>query len=229
MAAASLAAITAQADACAALLDVLAVPTVAVIAVSGGGASALQFALRHPDRCWGLVMISAVSQPPPGKQGAGLVFILNLVLNNANFLFWLIETFSRDTILRAVGLGPEAKFRLEKGNPQMLDTLREVVRFTPLNLRRAGQINDNNWASEFDRLPIENISVPTFAIHGTADRIIPFDHGEWVAHTIPDTRFLPVEGGGHLCFFTHSAITLPALREFLYEHAPRMDHGTESH
>ena len=212
----------AQADAYIAILDVLAIPRVAVVAVSGGGASALQFALRHPHRCWGLVMISAVSQRPPEKQGPGLAFILTLVLKNANFLFWLIETFSRDTILRAVGLSPEARSRLEKENPHMLDTLREIVRFTPISLRQAGQINDNNWASQFDRLPIEHICVPTFAIHGTADRIIPFVHGEWVAQTVADARLLQIEGGGHLCFFTHSAITLPALREFLHEHAPHL-------
>ncbi len=209
----------AQADACAALLDDLGVAKAAVVAISGGGASALQFALRHPDRCWGLVMISAVSQPPPETQDPGLVFILNLVLNNANFLFWLIETFGQDAILQAVGLSPEARARLKKENPQMLDALREIVRFTPLSLRRAGQINDNEWAGQFERLPIERISAPTFVVHGTADQIIPYAHGEWVAQTVPGAKFLPLEGGGHLGFFTHSEIVLPALEEFLREHA----------
>jgi 2-hydroxy-6-oxonona-2,4-dienedioate hydrolase len=210
----------AQADACAALLDDLGIAKAAVVAISGGGASALQFALRHPDLCWGLVMVSAVSQPPPETQERGLVLILNLVLNNANFLFWLIETFGQDAILQAVGLSPETRSRLKKENPQMLDVLREIIRFTPLSLRRAGQINDNDWAGEFERLPIERISAPTFVVHGTADRIIPYTHGEWVAQTVPGARLLSIEGGGHLSFFVHSEITLPALEEFLREHAP---------
>src|SRR5690242_15635967 len=50
-----------QADVCAALLDVLAIPQTAVVAISGGGQCALQFALRHPERCSALVMISACS------------------------------------------------------------------------------------------------------------------------------------------------------------------------
>ncbi|MCD4767121.1 MAG: alpha/beta hydrolase [Methanosarcinales archaeon] len=33
---------------------------VAVVGVSRGGPSSLQFALRHPDRCSALVMISAI-------------------------------------------------------------------------------------------------------------------------------------------------------------------------
>jgi hypothetical protein len=40
-----------QADAFAALLDVLNIPRVAAVAISGGGPSALQFALRYPERC----------------------------------------------------------------------------------------------------------------------------------------------------------------------------------
>ena len=50
-----------------------------------------------------------------------------------------------------------------------------------------------------------------------------YDHaialGEWVAQTVPGARFIPIEGG-HICLFTHSAVTLPALAGFLGEHAP---------
>jgi pimeloyl-ACP methyl ester carboxylesterase len=53
----------AQADAVAALLDALGIRTAAVMAVSGGGPCALQFSLRHPQRCWALVMASACSAP----------------------------------------------------------------------------------------------------------------------------------------------------------------------
>ena len=50
------------ADAVAGLLDVLGLDKVGVIGTSGGGATALQFALRHPERVWGLVLQSAVTQ-----------------------------------------------------------------------------------------------------------------------------------------------------------------------
>lgn len=54
-----------QADAYAALLDALDIHEVAVLATSGGGPSALQFALRYPDRCWGIILLSAISQSIP--------------------------------------------------------------------------------------------------------------------------------------------------------------------
>ena len=47
-----------QADLYADLLDGLGIRETAVMAISGGDPSAIQFALRHRDRCWGLVLIS---------------------------------------------------------------------------------------------------------------------------------------------------------------------------
>lgn len=52
-----------QADLCARLLDTLGVADAVVIALSGGGPAGLCYAVRHPERCRGLVLLSAVSQP----------------------------------------------------------------------------------------------------------------------------------------------------------------------
>jgi pimeloyl-ACP methyl ester carboxylesterase len=52
----------AQADSYAALLDALGISQAAIIGISGGAPSALQFALRHPGRCWGLVTVCAVAR-----------------------------------------------------------------------------------------------------------------------------------------------------------------------
>ena len=78
----------AQADAYAALLDALGVERVGVVAFSDGGPSGLQFALRHPERCEALVMISAKSQSaPPDSLLQGLVFES---IFRSDYLFWLI-------------------------------------------------------------------------------------------------------------------------------------------
>ena len=52
--------------------------------------------------------------------------------------------------------------------------------------------NSNRW---HDRLG--SIDVPTLVIHGTADSILPFDHGEALVDAIPGATMLVMEGVGH--------------------------------
>jgi pimeloyl-ACP methyl ester carboxylesterase len=60
----------AQADAYAALLDALGIQRAALIGASAGGPSAVQFALRYPDRCAALILAAAVNQAfPLGRLG----------------------------------------------------------------------------------------------------------------------------------------------------------------
>src|SRR5262245_38660028 len=47
-----------QADLYAQMLDRLRIDSAVAVAVSAGGPSALQFALRHPDRCRALILVS---------------------------------------------------------------------------------------------------------------------------------------------------------------------------
>ena len=46
-----------------------------------------------------------------------------------------------------------------------------------------------------DRL--DTIKVPTLVIHGTEDPILPFDHGQAIADSIPGAKLLTMAGVGH--------------------------------
>jgi pimeloyl-ACP methyl ester carboxylesterase len=50
---------------------------------------------------------------------------------------------------------------------------------------------------EHSREPLSSIAVPTLVIHGTADPMFPFGHGEALAQEIPAGRLLTLEGAGH--------------------------------
>ena len=54
-----------QADALAALLDTLGIRRAGFIGTSTGGLVGIYFALRHPERCSALVLVSAVNAPLP--------------------------------------------------------------------------------------------------------------------------------------------------------------------
>jgi pimeloyl-ACP methyl ester carboxylesterase len=49
-----------------------------------------------------------------------------------------------------------------------------------------------SWRS---RLP--SLDIPTLVIHGTADPILPYDHGVALAKEIPGAELLTMEGVGH--------------------------------
>ena len=59
----------AQADAHACLLDVLKVDRVAVLGVSAGSPSAMQFCIRHPEKCSAVVLISPQAWAPQAANG----------------------------------------------------------------------------------------------------------------------------------------------------------------
>ncbi|MGC0250826.1 alpha/beta fold hydrolase [Pseudactinotalea sp. Z1748] len=44
---------------------------------------------------------------------------------------------------------------------------------------------------------LADIDVPTLVVHGTADPLFPFAHGEALADAIPNAALLPLEGVGH--------------------------------
>jgi pimeloyl-ACP methyl ester carboxylesterase len=50
---------------------------------------------------------------------------------------------------------------------------------------------------EMARGRLDQIAAPTLVIHGTADPLFPFGHGEALAREIPHAELLPLDGVGH--------------------------------
>jgi pimeloyl-ACP methyl ester carboxylesterase len=45
--------------------------------------------------------------------------------------------------------------------------------------------------------PLPSITASTVVIHGTADPMFPIEHGQAVAHEIPNARLFRLDGAGH--------------------------------
>ena len=186
----------AQADAYAALLDALGIERVGVVAFSDGGPSGLQFALRHPERCEALVMISAKSQSaPPDSLLQGLVF--ESVFRSA-YLFWLITEYARPFLLAMFGVSGEVQEQIP-AHPRQLAS--EVVEsMNPISLRQDGIYHDRATLTVLpqDEFRLEQITVPTLVVHAVDDGLQPYSHAENTASRVPDAEFLSYEQGGHL-------------------------------
>jgi pimeloyl-ACP methyl ester carboxylesterase len=205
----------AQADAYAALLDTLGIERVAVVGFSDGGPSALQFALRHPERCAALVMISAKSQSaPPDTALQKLVFGS---IFRSDYFFWLITEYTRPFMLTMFGVSGEVQEQLPARSRQLASDV--VDSMNPISLRNDGIYHDRETLTALpeDMFRLEQITVPTLVVHAADDGLQPYSHGENTATKVPDAKFLSYEEGGHLLLLQFDNVR-KKVAAFLEEH-----------
>jgi pimeloyl-ACP methyl ester carboxylesterase len=193
----------AQADLYAAFLDTLGIEQAAIIGISGGGPSAIQFALRHPDRCSGLVMISGVAHRYSElelREGWSFVKLL------------LTQIYTRVTIFDPLLYLLVSFARLRPDHPVSEELARALTMY---HLRKTGYVNDMDQFAIMPDYPLEQIKAPTFVVHGKADDEVPFDHADLLMQKTPHAKLLAIEGGNHIAFYTHASTVMPALRTFL--------------
>jgi 2-hydroxy-6-oxonona-2,4-dienedioate hydrolase len=205
----------AQAGAYAALLDTLGIERAAMIGISAGGPSALQFALRHPERCSALVLVSAVTGRLVPSLTVGQRALLQLV--NTDPGLWALSTAAEERLFAAYGVTPEKRRELE-AEPEKMAVVRAIFVSLPMSKRRVGFNNDMSIFPGLPVYPLERITAPTLVLHGTADNVVPPEHARFAASTIPGARLHMVEGGGHLCVVTHKEEAVPVIEGFLAEH-----------
>jgi pimeloyl-ACP methyl ester carboxylesterase len=181
-----------QADAHAALLDALAIDKAAVVGTSAGGTSALQFALRHPERCSALILVSSnapgKTNDDPWPEGlAGIVF-------RSDLLFWLMTVVLRPALRSTMGV-PE-KFKL---TPEFEADLAEMTAaMLPAEPRSAGALFDT-FVSNPDLntgYPLEAFAVPVLIVSAIDDPLAPHRNAQALAERIPGARLVPIENGG---------------------------------
>jgi len=95
--------VEAQAALYTALLDYLKIKKVIVIAGSGGGPSALQFAHDYPDRCSALILVSAMSMSMIETFPIKVVHLIQ----KSDFVYWMFAKFFQSQLLKLIGTPPE--------------------------------------------------------------------------------------------------------------------------
>lgn len=186
----------AQADLYAALLDRLGIDRVAVVAVSDGGPSALQFALRHPARTSALVMLSAKSMTPPATSPIQEA-AFELIFRN-DYVFWVISSAARSSLADLFGVDPAV---LDEAGPDAQRLATGIMSdMNPIGLRRPGIENDRATMALLppEVFPLERIAAPTLVVHAEDDGLQSYAHGVNTATHIPGAEFASWERGGHM-------------------------------
>jgi pimeloyl-ACP methyl ester carboxylesterase len=206
----------AQADAHVCLLDALGIAKAAMMGVSAGGASALQAAIRHPERVSALVLVVPIAWKPgdvadsaPPVSDTKDEWLLRLL--GSDFLYWSGIQIARDQVFRHVLATPPEL--IHAASPQEQARVNAMAeRVLPVSLRALGLRDDTRLGKGLRPAALETIRVPTLAISARDDGFGTYAGAEYTASRIPDARFIGYDSGGHLLVGRDEAVRIEILK-----------------
>ncbi|WP_291010049.1 alpha/beta hydrolase [Hydrogenophaga sp.] len=192
----------AQADAHVCLMDALGIARAAVMGVSAGGPSAMQTAIRHPDRISGLVLVVPIAWKPgtvtdsaPPVSDAKDAWLLRLL--GSDFLFWTGLQLARDQLFRHVLATPPEL--IAAASPKEQARVNDLAdRILPVSLRAAGLRDDTRLGKSLGPYELAAIQAPTLVVSASDDGFGTYAAAEYTARHINGARFLGFDQGGHL-------------------------------
>lgn len=193
-----------------AVMDSVGSQRAAFLGVSEGGAMNLMFAATHPDRTSALVLYNTFARvciapdyPFGLRQEIGEAFLRRIQQEWGS----------------GVALDVLAPTRL--GDPRMQ---RWWARYQRLAASPGAAAALLRAAFETDaRSLLPTISVPTLVVHREGDRMLPVEHGRYLARHIPGARYVEVPGSEHLFFIGEVDPVLNEIQEFLTGVRPAPD------
>jgi 2-hydroxy-6-oxonona-2,4-dienedioate hydrolase len=188
----------AQAEAHAALLAALGVDRAVVVGVSAGARSAVELALRHPDKVEALILMVpgtyAPASPVSIDASRGSQFAFWLVNAGADFIWWAVEKVAPDVLIRFLGVPPElVAMSPQAGKDRVMGLVRSIQ---PLSRRFPGINIDST--PDLKRLPLENVTARTLVISARDDLFNTLPAAEFAAGHIPGAKLVVFDTGGHL-------------------------------
>jgi 2-hydroxy-6-oxonona-2,4-dienedioate hydrolase len=205
-----------QAHAYAALLDHLGVESVAVVAFSHGGPSALLFAALYPERVSSLTLVSAgvVAASTGDQGGADRKGSTLTTIYKHDWLYWGMTRLFKKQFMGLMGATDDVIAELTPGQQELVDRIIEEM--NPVSVRSAGVGFDNRAKLPGDR--IAAIQAPTLIFHAADDTLQPYHNAEFAAATIPGARLLRFERGGHLLMAVEQATISGAVQKHILDH-----------
>jgi pimeloyl-ACP methyl ester carboxylesterase len=185
----------AQADAYKYLLDELNIDKAFIFGNSAGGTSAIKFAMKYPDRCLGLILVS--SNVPAG--GALPPKPVMKAVFGSDFIYWSVAKLMKENMLSMIGVPESIKGNLtEEEKERILDEI--VLGALPISLRTKGVINDMFLSNPDinNNYKFEKVDVPVLMVHCKDDTLCPYEEALAVSKRMPKAELATMEIGGHL-------------------------------
>ena len=204
------------------LLDALGVGEFLTFGWSGGGPHALACAALLPDRCQAAATLGGVAP----YAAAGLDFLAGMDEMNVQefgaavrgraeleaFLNPLLPHFldltGESVVESMAGLLPPVDQRALSGEfaDEMATTFRRAMSHGAAGWRDDDLAFVADWAFR-----CEDISIPVAIWQGRQDRMVPYEHGRWLADRIPGARAHLYPDEGHVSLINQAGLILADL------------------
>ena len=191
----------AQADAHVCLLDALGIAKAAMMGGSAGAPSALQMAIRRPDRVSALVLLvpltyKPLTQPDSAPPLSPWVEASMMRLIGSDFLFWAALHVAPDQVIKVVlATPPELLVGASPQERARIDAM--LANILPVSLRVEGLRSDTAAGKHLSPSPLELIHVPTLVISARDDRYGTYASAQYTAGRIAGAKFIGFDEGGH--------------------------------
>jgi pimeloyl-ACP methyl ester carboxylesterase len=191
-----------QADAFVELLDQLGLGRVFIFGGSAGAMSAMQIAIRHPDRCRALALaVPAAYAPRPETDAAApasaFTELLVRTILGSDFLFWAAMKLSPDVMTRTL-LATEPSL-VHAASPEEQERIGLVLRhILPVSVRAQGLLFDMKTATDPEPMEIDRIRCPVLTVSVRDDLFGTAAPAEYIAAKVADGRSVIYPTGGHV-------------------------------
>ena len=208
----------AQADAHVCLLDALGIPSAGVMGGSAGSPSAMQMAIRHPDRVSALVLLVPLTWKPVVLDSAApsppWVEKLVMQLIGSDFVYWSGLHVARNPLIRLVLATPPRQVTM--ASPQERARVNAMLdHILPVSARAAGLRSDTALGKGLARFALETIRAPTLVVSTRDDGYGTYVSAEYTASQIEDAKFVGFDDGGHV-WVGHDAEIQSEILKFLF-------------
>lgn len=198
-----------MAEDAAAVLDAAEVDAAFVVGASLGGAIAQEFALRHPSRVGGLVLVATLCGGPRMVRAEPEV---------AEVAEVAAKVLARGEMPAEEVIRVWNPYIYDPGTPDIDEDLAIRLRTYPSTQGYLGQLQAMlSWLS-YEQLP--EITAPTLVIHGESDRLVPPANGRIIAEHIPGARLTLIPRASHILFTDQPEAAHGAMLGFLDELCP---------
>ena len=204
---------TEQAELYKALLEELDIDSVIVWGTSGGGPSAIEFAIKYPESTRGLISFEALTGSWLEAKEIDEYF-----LSASDFSLWfflkLSEVFGKRNLVSFV-VPDDVNQNLILSDEVSFKELKKLIwTIWPISMRQAGFSNDAEMFFDLN-LDLQKISSPTIAIHGTKDINVDISHSIKLTEAVKNSKLHRIIGADHYMSFSHRNEINEVVEEFI--------------